>query len=411
VWSPGNFHGGNVGPISLREALAASLNVPLVRLASEVGTGPLLALLHGLGFASLDRDADHYGLSLALGTGEVELRELASAYVVLARGGEAIALRTTFDDAPGQVRRIIDAGIAAAVTDALSDPLARLRLLEGRSPFDIGYPLAIKTGTSSGYRDAWTVGYSKERTVAVWIGNADGSATRGLTGAGGAGPLFADVMRRAMLEVTARQPLVDHGILEQIEICALSGTRPSEQCPHRVHRGFVSGHAPDTACTLHVHARPTDTGADGRARWVCDPDAEDVVVRLPDAFTGWLASLPDGAPGADAGGLPWLAAHAVRDCDDVGDGTDAITITSPVLGTVWPRASADVADVVELRARLEGHLETAVLEFVVDGRSVATAKAPFVARVALGPGDHEVYARPADPTLGASSPRVSFSVR
>jgi penicillin-binding protein 1C len=409
-WTPANFHGDNVGPIALREALAASLNVPLVRLAADVGPQALLDSLRALGFASLDLDADHYGLSIALGTGEVELRELAAAYVTLARGGESIGLHV-IDGEATTPRRVIDEGVAAAVTDALADPTARLRLLEGRSPFDICFRLALKTGTSSGYRDAWTVGYTRERTVAVWIGNADGSATNGLTGAGGAGPLFADIMRRAMLDVPTRMPLLEHDALEHAEVCPVSGNRPSEQCPDRVRRAFVKGAVPQVGCTLHVNAKRAGIGADGRARWECDPEAEQVVVRLPEEFSGWLAGLADGAPGSDAYGLPWVAHEAVRGCDDSGETQPKIVMTTPVAGSVWPRAAAGIDDVVELAARVRGGVEIDEVEFVIDGKVVATSRAPFVARVAIGPGDHEVYARPRDREVAVASERTAFSVR
>lgn len=411
AWTPANFHGDNVGPVALREALAASLNVPLVRLAADVGPAALLEALRGLGFASLEHDAEHYGLSIALGTGEVELRELAAAYVTLARGGEAIALRTLRDEDMPAPRRVIDAGVAAAVTDALSDPSARLRLLEGRSPFDIGFPLALKTGTSSGYRDAWTVGYTRERTVAVWIGNADGTATRGITGAGGAGPLFADVMRRAMLDIPTRMPLLASDALEHAEVCPLSGDRPSEQCPARVRRAFVPGKVPEAGCSLHVHAEQTGIGADGRMRWTCDPDAEQVIVRLPDEFSSWLATLPDGMPGSDAYDMPWIAHEAVLGCDPGGEIPGRITMTTPVAGSVIPRAAEGVDDVVELAARVRGNDEIEEVEFVVDGKVVARSRSPFVARVALGPGDHEVYARPRNHSIGIASDRTAFSVR
>jgi len=410
AWTPSNFHGDNVGPVALREALAASLNVPLVRLAADVGPKALLESLHALGFASLDLDADHYGLSIALGTGEVELRKLAAAYVTLARGGESIGLHVIQGETTTP-HRVIEAGVAAAVTDALSDPSARLRLLEGRSPFDIGFPLALKTGTSSGYRDAWTVGYTRERTVAVWIGNADGTATRGVTGAGGAGPLFADVMRRAMLEVPTRMPLLASDALEHAEVCPLSGNRPSEQCPDRVRRAFVPGAVPQVGCSVHVHAKPAGRGADGRARWACDPDADQVVARLPEEFSGWLAGLADGAPGSDAYGLPWVAHESVLGCEPGAETPSRIVMTTPVAGSVWPRAAAGVDDVVELAARVRGSALVGVVEFVVDGEVVATSRAPFVARVAIGPGDHEVYARPRNHAIAIESDRTAFSVR
>ncbi|HET6583434.1 MAG TPA: penicillin-binding protein 1C, partial [Nannocystaceae bacterium] len=340
VYAPANFDGSYVGPISLREALATSLNVPMVRLAADLGAAQVLAILHRLGFASLERDADHYGLAIALGTGEVELRELAAAYLAVARGGNAIPLRYSLADAVPDGEQVLEPAIAAAVTEALTDPLARVRLLRGRSPFDIGFPVAVKTGTSSGYRDAWTVGYTAERTVAVWVGNANGDAMVGVTGAGGAGPLFADVMRRAMLDVTSRAPLVAADALELVEVCALSGLRPGSGCHDRVHRKFVPGHVPDEGCSVHVHARKDGHGPDGRARWVCDPEAKDVVVRLPPEFSSWLARLPDGAPGRDPHDRPWLSASAISGCAGFEDAAPTLVITSPSDGSIVHGADA-----------------------------------------------------------------------
>lgn len=413
TYAPGNFHGGHTGPIPLREALAASLNVPFVRLAADVGPTAILELLHAVGFASLDRSADHYGLSLALGTGEVTLRELAAAYVALARGGDAIALRTVVGDAPSATHRVLPQDVAAAVTDALADPRARLRLLEGRSPFDIGFPVAVKTGTSSGYRDAWAVGYTSERTVAVWVGNADGSATRGLTGAGGAGPLFADVMRRAMLEVPTRRRLVEHDALAGVEVCSLSGHRPGPQCPDRVHRLFPADAVPAHGCTMHVAAHEVGETEAGRTRWQCDSTRRSdtrTIVRMPVELSAWLGTLPDGAPGQDAHELPWVAHDLAAGCSDDA-APSRIAIVSPALGSVWPAGPAEAPNVVEIAARVDASHDLDRIEIVVDGEVVATVDAPFVTHVAIGPGDHEVYARPADRLRGGVSERVAFAVR
>jgi penicillin-binding protein 1C len=412
VYAPGNFDGRNVGPIALREALAASLNVPMVRLAAELGPARLLASLRALGFTSLDRSADHYGIAIALGTGEVELRELAAAYVALARGGEAIALRVVASETAPVGTRVIDPAIAAAVTEMLSDPLARVRLLAGRSPFDIGFALAVKTGTSSGYRDAWTVGYTAERTVAVWVGNADGSATRGVTGAGGAGPLFADVMRRAMLDVPTRAELFDRGLLEPVEVCALSGMRPGAQCPDRITRRFVPDHLPAEGCALHRAVREQPPAGAGRRHFRCDPDGDTTIVRLPAEFSQWLAQLPDGAPGKDARALPWIAHDRVEGCEEVSLAPPSLRIDAPVEGSVYARASDGPRDVIELRAHPIGTLEVDAIEFVIDGRVVArSSEAPFVARVAVGPGDHELRARPVDRAMAVLSETAHFSVR
>jgi penicillin-binding protein 1C len=410
VYAPDNFHGDFVGPISAREALAASLNVPVVRLAQQLGVDAVLEQLRALGLTDLQESERHYGLSIALGSGEVQLRALAEAYVALARGGEAVSLRYRVDEPPATPRPVLDPAVAAAVTEALADPLARARLLDGRSPFEIGYPLALKTGTSSGYRDAWTVGFSHERTVAIWVGNADGSGMRGVTGAGGAGPLFADIMRRAMADVSTRAPLWDPDLLVTADVCPLTGKRPVAACPHAVSRRFVAADVPDEPCDAHVQAHREGD------RFTCahgpGSHTESIAI-LPPAFDAWLDRFAFGAPGKDPHGLAWVSAHDAPTCRPGYTERPLLRVTAPTTGSViWRDPQDPGRDRVQLRALLEG-TATAVeeVEFVVDGQVVAKSRAPFEALVALPPGDHEVLARPVDPDRPMGIESAMFSVR
>ncbi|AKT39116.1 penicillin-binding protein 1C [Chondromyces crocatus] len=415
VYAPGNFDGTFEGPISAREALAGSLNVPAVRLAAELGPGPLLASLRQVGFVSLTREAGHYGLSLALGSGEVTLWELAEAYVALSRGGRRIPLRTLLpapDEPLPDGEPVLDAAAAALVTEALSDPLARIRGLHGRGPFTLGFPVAVKTGTSSGYRDTWAVGYTRERTVAVWVGNPDGSPTRELTGASGAGPLFADVMKRAMADVPVRSPLWEAALLEEAEVCPLSGQLPGPACPDRATRRFRRGAAPHEACGWHVHAQP---GA-GRAHVVTR--AGKVIAALPDVYEGWLASQPEGAPGKDPLGVPWFAQRDVTGFARASlQGPAALQLDSPVAGAVFVRSrrSDAGAQVVQLSASLarDAVKEAGVreVEFLIDGAVVARSRHPFRASIPAAPGDHEVMVRPSDAASPVQGAVARFSVR
>ncbi|HHH27775.1 MAG TPA: penicillin-binding protein 1C [Polyangiaceae bacterium] len=421
-YSPANFDGSFQGPISAREALAGSLNVPAVRLAAELPPGSLLRKLRDeLGMTSLDRDAAHYGLALALGSGEVTLAELATAYVALARGGVAIPLRLTVSDASAlgraaeSGRRVFDEAAVAAVIDALSDPLARVRGLGNRGPFDVGFPVAVKTGTSSGYRDTWAVGFTRERTVAVWVGNADGRATRELTGGSGAGPLFADAIRRAMRDVRGRRPLHDEGLLDDVLVCPLSGQPVGPDCPEAVRRKWIPrtpGGPTVTAgrhdrqggtshrCAIHRRARPMSEG------YRCDERAEPVVI-LPSAFDGWLASQPPGAPGWDPRGLPWLSASEVEGCG-TSSGPPRLVVVDPPPGSVLLSRGA-AAERVELVAHLRGARPFPV-EFVVDGDVVARSDR-LRAHVPLGLGDHVLEVRPVDPAVRAIVGTSRFSVR
>jgi penicillin-binding protein 1C len=416
TYAPGNFDGTFEGPISAREALAGSLNIPAVRLAAEIGENRLLAALLHVGFTSLDQSANHYGLALALGAGEVTLRELAGAYVTLARGGESIPLRLRQSDdvtpAPGE--RIMDQSIAALVTESLSDPLARVRGLHGRGPFDIGFPVAVKTGTSSGYRDTWCAGYTHERTVVVWLGNTGGAPTQKLTGATGAGPLFADVMRRSMEDVSNRAPLWDAEDLEVVEVCPLSGKRPGPACADHAPRQFIRGKAPAESCDMHVRANARVIEHPGDSPFVCDPAGNRTIVILPEAYDGFLASLPLGAPGRDPQGLPWLSKSSVPGCGT--KTAESIRIDGIADGSVFVYDDgANAAQIMTLGASIVGgsanHHSINEVEFVVDGKVVGRSRAPFRANYRLEPGDHELVVRPADTHVTVQRATTRFSVR
>jgi penicillin-binding protein 1C len=408
AWAPVNFDGTFWGPVSAREALAGSLNIPAVRVAASLDDGAFLARLHRAGIASLDRSAAHYGLALVLGSGEVTLVELAQAYAVLARGGEGLTLRFQPGDGAAQTgERVFDAAAAASVGDILSDPRARIRGLGSVGPFDVGFPVAVKTGTSSGFRDGWAVGYTHERTVGVWVGNPDGAATGELTGGAGAGPLFADVMRRAMRDVAPRAPLWEAALLEEVAVCPLSGKVVTSACPEAVKRRLPAGHVHTEACTLHHHASPR-SAPPNEPPWRCDADGRSVIVTLPLELGGWLAAQPLGAPGRDLDGIPWYAAAAVPGCGDARESAATLRIEDPAPGSVL--LAGDGAS-VELAAAFDG-TATLRVEFVLDGRVVASvARPPYRAHVNATRGDHELVVRPADPDAPVRLAASRFSVR
>lgn len=400
VYAPDNFDGTFVGPVSAREALAGSLNVPAVRLAHELGASEVVATLRRAGLA-IEGGAERHGLALALGSAEVSPRELAGAYATLARGGERIALRDRAEDPPASPARAFDPAAVALVADALSDPLARVRGLHARGPFEVGFPVAIKTGTSTGFRDAWTAGFTRERVVVVWVGNASGAPTDKLTGASAAGPIFFDAMRRAMAGL-ARAPLSTPGLLEEAEVCALSGERPGEACPDRVTRVFARDHAPAGTCAVHRHARPLDARAQPRAAFACDPAGPAVVIALPDAFARFLAERPPGAPGVDPRGTPVVLASSAPGCAPERAGDPRVVLVHP-----RPGASLSIGDgppgtdVVEVVAETRGMPAGAPLEIVLDGTVVARTREGGRALVPIGRGDHDLEVRPADPTSSA----------
>jgi penicillin-binding protein 1C len=208
-YAPRNYDERFHGPVRLREALANSLNVPAVWTAAKVGDGAVLERLREVGFRSLLESPEYYGPAIALGDGEVTLLELAGAYATLARGGVTRPLRFLKGEEgdlvarAGLERRVMPPEIAAVLGDVLADRNARLASFGERSALELPFDVAAKTGTSKGFRDNWTVGYTREVTVAVWVGNFDGSPMEGVSGITGAAPIFRAVMDAAM---RGRQP-------------------------------------------------------------------------------------------------------------------------------------------------------------------------------------------------------------
>jgi penicillin-binding protein 1C len=194
IYSPEDYDRRFSGPVSVRAALANSLNVPAVHVLSKTGVAPFLDRLRALGFTHLRQSPAYYGLGLTLGAGEVTLWDLAHAYVTLARGGNAIPLRTIAQDDAVQGEQIGSPPDWQLVTDILSDRYARAQAFGLGSVIDLPFPAAVKTGTSSGYRDTWTAGYTPEYTVAVWVGNFTGAPMQRIAGVSGAGPLWNRVM-------------------------------------------------------------------------------------------------------------------------------------------------------------------------------------------------------------------------
>jgi penicillin-binding protein 1C len=176
LYVPQNYDHTFRGRVSLRTALASSLNVPAVRTLALVGYEPFHQRLRELGFASLSREADYYGYALALGGAEVTLLELTRAYRALAR------------------REGFDARAAYIVGDILSDAAARAATFGLVNPLATRYPSSVKTGTSTDMRDNWAVGFSSRYTVGAWVGNFSGEPMHDVSGVSGAAPVWRDIM-------------------------------------------------------------------------------------------------------------------------------------------------------------------------------------------------------------------------
>jgi penicillin-binding protein 1C len=258
LYSPRNYDGRYRGPLLARSALAGSENVPAVALASQVGVPTLLRFLNRAGLATFDRTPSYYGLGLTLGNAEVRLDQLVAAYSSFARRGEWLEPTWMAADARERTRRsLVSARTAYWITDILSDNDAREFIFGRGGSLEFPFAVAVKTGTSQAYHDNWTVGYTREVTVGVWVGNFNRAPLRSSSGVTGAAPIFHAVMLAATRRHHGSEFASDaitvapEGLVPR-EVCALSGMPSNGWCPSRRREHLLPGDAADEVkCTWH----------------------------------------------------------------------------------------------------------------------------------------------------------------
>ncbi len=244
LYSPTDYNKSFLGPVRVRIALANSLNIPAIRVLEKMGVPTFLNRLHQLGFEHLTQSAEYYGLGLTLGSGEVSLWELARAYITMARQGQPTPLLYR----PAMLG-LYDSPLPSPttwqlITDMLSDRHARATAFGIDSVLNLPFPAAVKTGTSSNFRDTWTVGFTTDYTVATWVGNFDGDPMRQVSGVTGAAPLWNRIMlhlheKREPFGFTPPKDMV------QLPICAVSGLKPTPDCSSVVQEYFYPENVQD----------------------------------------------------------------------------------------------------------------------------------------------------------------------
>jgi penicillin-binding protein 1C len=276
-YTPQNYDRTFHGPLSLREALATSSNVAAVRTLDAIGLPALLDIAARLGITTLGQNTSRFGPALTLGGGEVTLLELTGAYAAFANGGQRVTPFAILGVSAEEERRrsgeeehdalssspllpfssspvpVLDPRVAYLIADILSDPYARMRAFP-QGTLDIGRPAAAKTGTTTDWRDNWTLGFTPDRVVGVWVGNADGRSMEQVSGLAGAGPVWRQVMIAAHRNLPPRAFQRPPGIVE-LPVCAEGGLLPSPSCPATRLERFVAGTAPSRPDDTHLVLR------------------------------------------------------------------------------------------------------------------------------------------------------------
>lgn len=239
-YDPQNFDLGFTGPVHAAQALRNSRNLPAINLSEQLAGPGLYGFLRNAGI-SLPRDADYYGLALALGGAEISMRELASLYAMLANRGIWQPLRFTVDGKAEFSRRLLSPEAAWLVLRMLVREDSQV-ISRGRK-----IPLIYKTGTSNGLRDAWTCGIVGQYALLVWVGNFNNAANPLFVGAKTALPLFEEIAQALALSEKLIDPLSDPPPelnVAQTEYCASTGDFELAHCPVKGQTWIIPGVSP-----------------------------------------------------------------------------------------------------------------------------------------------------------------------
>lgn len=214
LYIPQNYDRVFSGPVSVRTALASSLNIPAVRALVLVGVEDFRDTLNRFGYATIDQDGEFYGYSLALGSAEVTLWDQVAAYRVLARGGVLAPLTLDPDHHDHMGQRVLSPDAAFLTTHILSDRAARVSTFGLANNLNTRFWSAVKTGTSKDMRDNWTIGFSGRYTVGVWVGNFEGDSMRNVSGVTGAAPIWQEVMTALHEDGAGQPPTPPEGVVK-----------------------------------------------------------------------------------------------------------------------------------------------------------------------------------------------------
>ncbi len=363
TYRPRNFDGDFAGLVTLREALGKSLNLPFIDLLNQFGVETFVGELQRSGVSAERARPGVHGLSLVVGGIELTPLEVASLYATLAADGVTRPLRMLASDPAGQPSTLYGAAAAYLTRDALAQR-ERPDFPKRRDISKLPPQIHWKTGTSFGYRDAWSVGSDPAYTVTVWLGNVDNTPSHELVGSEAAGPLLFDVLESLANRTRGATLPPVPAELGEIEVCSYSGHLAGEACTHKAKTLANVRSVPTTPCPYHqmleVDRKTHEAVLPACRRDGATYDRKSFVV-LPSAVTAWLVERNRTVPAAPvfAEGCSMQAAPP--------------SIVMPVVGqviTLIPGVPA-ANQVVPLQASTRA----ATVSWFVDGALVATGSA------------------------------------
>lgn len=393
IYRPGNFDDEFLGPMLFRRALANSRNIPVLRILEGLGIDRAYRGLADLGLVREARGPGWYGYGLALGGLYLSLEDLVRAYGALANGGLQFPLQF-FRDAPSAPRRLLSDYAARTVALALSDDTARAPSFPRGGPLDYPWPVAVKTGTSQGYRDAWALAFDDRYVAGIWLGDADNTPMNRV-----AGMVAAAGLKELLM---ALEPLQAQGIdtvpfavpegTERVEVCALSGEIAGPDCQNTSVERFFPRNSPRTLCTVHVR-RPVDLRTGAPASRGTPPH---LVAMRPFTVLGPEYGL-------------WSLHRGLATPASLPSGPRVLKILSPLDGGRYTRDPETPRERQTLLLQVLASPAPPFIDWYVDGAFFQSSPTPFTARWPLSPGTHTIAAR--WPGVNEPGPEVTVTVR
>jgi penicillin-binding protein 1C len=394
VYTPANYDLQEHGPVLVREALASSLNIPAVLTLDHVGLEGLFEFSSELGISTL-QDPEQYDLSLALGGGAVRLLDLTAAYGAFANRGyrvEPFSIldisdlqgNTLYTSPPTSQMRVLDERIAWLISDILNDNDARRLGFGEVSSLRLDRPAAVKTGTTSNFHDNWTIGYTPQLVVGVWVGNTSYEPMRDVNGLTGAAPIWHQFIRTVLTGQPEERFLQPAGFV-RLEVCALSGLLPTEACPYRRWEWFIEGTEPTREDAFYQLVQiDTTTGRLAHEGTPPERRSEQVILDLP----------PELQPWARMEGITLLSdlMTAPSEVPDQGS-LRPIRLISPSEGSIYRLSPGLDPETQKLLLEAISETDLELVTIWVDGDLVAEFdQEPYQAWWSLVVGEHEAWA-------------------
>jgi len=383
AYTPVNYDGKFRGPVQIRSALANSLNIPAVKMLKLVGINNMIKTASDLGIDTFS-DPSRYGLSLTLGGGEVSLLKMAGAYATLADGGQyrqqIAILKVTdskgnliYSSPSNSARKVLDPGVAFIISDILSDNVARSAAFGSNSTLVVpGHTVAVKTGTTNDLRDNWTLGYTPNLVVGVWVGNNDNSQMKSVaSGISGASDIWNQAMKAFLKDKKDESFKVPDNV-SKIKIDEFSGALPSGDAPTR-EEYFVKGTEPTLENQMRRNIEICKT--DGKIASQACRDAKQTEEKTYFVLT---AELPEWQEAVDK----WIednhkddeqyhppkdvsTSYFNKDGERLADGGPLVIVTSPEVGT-----KVKVGGKIVIEANVSTPYAVTKVEFFVDGEKL-----------------------------------------